>query len=92
LKLCIEKWLKSNDRILYYDNAPVPKQFLTQKSITEKEHPPYSPDFAPNDFWLFPINSVLKRDKDFRILKTLKESYSTRRIPEIYPTVAASLG
>jgi hypothetical protein len=29
-------------------------QFLTQISITEMEHPSYSPDFAPNDFWLFP--------------------------------------
>jgi hypothetical protein len=29
-------------------------QFLTQKSITEMEHLPYSPDPAPNDFLLFP--------------------------------------
>jgi hypothetical protein len=26
------------------------------------EHPPYSPDLVPNDFWLFPkTNSTLKR-------------------------------
>jgi hypothetical protein len=25
-------------------------QFLAQKSITEMEHPPYSPDLAPKDF------------------------------------------
>jgi transposase len=37
------------------------KQFLAQKSITELECPPYSPDLAPNDFWLFPkIKSALK--------------------------------
>jgi len=37
------------------------KQFLAQKSITEMEHPPYSPDLAPNDFWLLPkIKSALK--------------------------------
>jgi hypothetical protein len=35
--------------------------FLTQKSITEMEHPPYSPELAPDDFWLFPeIKSALK--------------------------------
>jgi hypothetical protein len=51
---------------LYYDHAPAHKalsvkQFLAQKSITEMEHPPYSPDLAPNDFWLFPIiKSALK--------------------------------
>jgi hypothetical protein len=37
------------------------KQFLAQKSITEMEHPPYSPDLAPNVFGLFPeIKSALK--------------------------------
>jgi hypothetical protein len=45
--------------ILHHDNASVHKvlyvkQCLTQKSITEKEHPPSSPDLAPIDFWLFP--------------------------------------
>jgi hypothetical protein len=35
------------------------KQLLAKKSITEMEHPPYSPDLALNDFWLFPkIKSV----------------------------------
>jgi hypothetical protein len=37
-------------------------QVLTQKSITEIEHPHFSPDVAPNDFWLFPeIKFALKR-------------------------------
>jgi histone-lysine N-methyltransferase SETMAR len=45
--------------ILHHDNAPAYKelsikQFLTQKAITEMEHPPCSPDLAPNDFWPFP--------------------------------------
>jgi hypothetical protein len=35
-----------NDWILH-------QQFLAQKSITEMEHPPYSSDLAPNDFWMF---------------------------------------
>jgi transposase len=37
------------------------KQFLANKKITVLEHPPYSPDLAPRDFYLFPkIMSVLK--------------------------------
>jgi histone-lysine N-methyltransferase SETMAR len=53
--------LRPNDWILHHDNAPAHKQFLTQKSITKMEHPPYSPDLAPNDFWLFPkIKSASK--------------------------------
>jgi hypothetical protein len=38
------------------------KQFLTQKSVTEMEHPPCSPDFAPDDFWLF-LQFALKGPK-----------------------------
>jgi histone-lysine N-methyltransferase SETMAR len=28
-------------------------EFLAKKTITEVDHPPYSPDLAPCDFWLF---------------------------------------
>jgi histone-lysine N-methyltransferase SETMAR len=47
--------LRPNDRILYCNNAPAHKalsvkQFLAHKSITELEHPPYSPYLALNDF------------------------------------------
>jgi hypothetical protein len=34
---------------------------LAQKSMTEMEHPPCSPDLAPNDFWPFPkVKSAFK--------------------------------
>ena len=37
------------------------KQFLAEKQVTVLEHPPYSPDLAPCDFWLFPkMKSVVK--------------------------------
>jgi hypothetical protein len=44
-----ELW--SNDWIIHYDNAPAHKalsvkQVLTQKSIIEMEHPPYSPNLV----------------------------------------------
>jgi hypothetical protein len=43
-----------NDLILRHESAPAQralsvKQFLAQKSITEMEHPPHSPDLAPNN-------------------------------------------
>jgi histone-lysine N-methyltransferase SETMAR len=59
-------WTLAGDLILHHDNVPAHKvlsvkQFLAQKSITEIEHPPCSPDLALNDFWLFPkIKSALK--------------------------------
>jgi transposase len=55
-----------NRWILHQDNAPAnnalsAKRFVANKNITGLEHPPYSPDLAPCDFFLFPkIKSVLK--------------------------------
>jgi hypothetical protein len=36
-----------------HDALSVP-DFLAKKSITKMDHPPYSPDLAPSDFYLFP--------------------------------------
>ena len=41
------------------DNAPVHNtipvtDYLTKMGIKTVPHPPYSPDFVPCDFWLFP--------------------------------------
>jgi len=55
-----------NGWILHQDNTPAHnalsvKQFLANKNISVLEHPPYSPDLASCDFYLFPkIKSVLK--------------------------------
>jgi hypothetical protein len=36
-------------------------QFLAGKVISAMDDPPYSPELAPSDFWLFPnLKSVLK--------------------------------
>ena len=45
-------------------NAPSVKRYLAKNKIPVKEHPPYSPDLAPCDIFLFPkINSALKGTK-----------------------------
>jgi histone-lysine N-methyltransferase SETMAR len=30
------------------------REFLDKNSVTKMDHPLYSPDLAPCDFWLFP--------------------------------------
>jgi transposase len=45
--------------ILHHDNASAHdalrvREFLVKNSITKRDHPPYSPDLAPCNFWLFP--------------------------------------
>jgi len=42
-------------------HGTVSEGVLATKQITELEHPAYSPDLAPNDFFLFPkIKEILK--------------------------------
>jgi len=52
--------------ILHHDNAPAHSalivcEFLAQNFITALEHPPYSPDLAPCDFFLFPKCKLVLR-------------------------------
>ena len=57
---------ESGDWFLLHDNAPshnmtIIKQFLAQRKVTVLDHPPYSPDLAPADYFLSPkVKSHLK--------------------------------
>jgi len=49
----------ANTWFLHHDNAPshtsfAVREFLAPHNITTLPHPPYSPDLAPCDFFLFP--------------------------------------
>ncbi|KAJ4442071.1 hypothetical protein ANN_11937 [Periplaneta americana] len=60
-----EKWVENN-WFLMHDNAPahraiIVKNFLARHNITALDHPPYSPDLSPPDYFLFPrLKSHLK--------------------------------
>jgi transposase len=41
------------------------KQFLTKNGMTQFIHPPYSPDLAPCDFFLFPRTKEVLKEKRF---------------------------
>ena len=50
---------KSGQWYFHQDNAPVRNSilvtdYLSKMGIKTVPHPPYSPDLAPCDFWLFP--------------------------------------
>ena len=47
------KWMLHHDNTTAH-NAICMCQFLAQKMIAVLDHPPYSPDLAPVDFFLFP--------------------------------------
>jgi hypothetical protein len=59
-------------------------RFLSEKSITKLEHPPYSPDLAPCNFWLFPkLKNFLKWQR-FADIPDIQRNVTTllRGIPE----------
>jgi len=47
------EWFLHHDNALSHTSLVV-QQFLAEKSIPVITQPPYSPDLAPSDFWLFP--------------------------------------
>jgi len=91
-----DKW------ILHHDNAPAHdalrvRELLAKNSITKMDHPPYSPDLAPYDFWLFPkLKNALKRQR-FADLSDIQRNVKMllRDIPgnvfsRLFPAVAPS--
>ena len=52
-RLWPDKWILHHDNAAAHDALRV-HEFLAKNSITKMDHPPYSPELAPCDFWLFP--------------------------------------
>ena len=57
------------DWLLHHDNAPAYKsnlrqQLLPKHKIVQLRQPPYSPDIAPCDFWMFPKLEMALKGKD----------------------------
>jgi transposase len=56
-----EKW--ANGFILHHNNTPW---------ATVCPHPPYSPDLAPCDFWLFPKVKITMKCKRFESIQDIE--------------------
>ena len=77
------------DKWILHDNAPVHdvlrvREFLVKNSITKMDHPPYSPDLAPCDFWLFPKFKNALKGQIFADLSDIQRNVKKllRGIPE----------
>ena len=73
------KW--SRHVLLHHDNAPAHTSHATQAAITELgyeqlPHPPYSPDLAPSDYWLFGKMKEPLRGKHFANASALGSAIS----------------
>lgn len=78
--------------LLLHDNAPVHKSRVAQAAIREcgfeeLNHPAYSPDLAPSDYYLFPnLKKHLKgkRYKDDNEVKSAVEAYLDKQSNSFY--------
>jgi hypothetical protein len=74
--------------VLHHDNAPAHLSFLVRNFLAKNEttvvpQPPYSPDLAPADFFLFPkLKSTLKGCCFDTINKIQKNSTDEFAIPK----------
>jgi len=64
-----KKW-RSGNWILHHDNAPAHRavttnEFLVKHNIPLLPQPPYSPDLAPCDFFLFPQLKKTMKGRQF---------------------------
>lgn len=63
--------------ILHHDNAPAhnalrTREFLTQTRTIVAPHPPYSPDLAPCDFFLFPKMKMRLKGRRFNTVEEIQ--------------------
>jgi len=82
--------------MLLKDNAPAHcairvHQFLTQRGVPVLDHPPYPPDLAPAEFFLFPRLKSIMKGASFADVAAIQESVTAvlRSIPK--EALAASL-
>lgn len=68
--------------LLLHDNAPVHMSAKSQAAIRQYgfqqlNHPPYSPDLAPSDYFLFRVMKKFLRGKRFSSDEEVKEAVTT---------------
>jgi histone-lysine N-methyltransferase SETMAR len=66
----------AGDWVLYHDNSPAHttlsiREFLAKKNILTLPHPPYSPDLAPCDVYLFPKFKSKLKDHHFGTVENI---------------------
>ena len=73
------RFWSSGDWFLHHDNAPahssnLVQQFLAKHKIVQLRQPPYNPDIAPCDFWMFPKLKMAFKGKRFDYIETIQNN------------------
>jgi hypothetical protein len=77
----------NNSWILHHNNAPAHmalsvREFLATEQGTVLEHPAYSPDPAPSDFFLFPKIKEILKERLFDDVDDIRTSAALKAIPQ----------
>ena len=56
------------------DRSHVVQHFFGKHNISQLQHPPYSPDMAPCDFFLFPKIKNQSKGRTFQGIEEIKEN------------------
>ena len=73
--------------MLHHDNAPAHASLLSRSYLAKHQtpvvpHPPYSPDLAPADFFLFPKLKTTLKGRHFQTIEEIQEN-ATRELRAI---------
>jgi len=65
--------------MLHHDNALahtllIMRIYLAKHQISVVPHPPYSPDLAPADFFLFPKTKTTLKGRHFQTIEEIQEN------------------
>ena len=74
---------RTRDIFLLHDNAPAHsaakiQQFLTQKQVATLNHPPYSPDLSPPDYFLFPKVKLQLKGARFDTIEEIQKAVTNQ--------------
>ena len=80
---------ESGDWFLLHNNAPshnarIVKQFLAQWKVTVLDHPPYSPDLAPTDYFLFRKVKSQSKGRLFDSISDIQKAVTTIAKDDFY--------
>ena len=89
-KIVLNSTLDPREVIIHHDNAPIHRSYIVQSflnnnKIEQTGHPAYSPDLAPNDFWL-----IRKVKKELRDGISRTEDELLRKVIEITNSIPES--
>jgi hypothetical protein len=75
----VQKWSQRSSR-----KNKSKEELIATKEITVLEHPAYSPDLAPSDFFLFPKIKGIMKGRNFENTDGSSESHSTKPVPKLF--------